>query len=128
MRANVWMKQFTTVLLTATTALSQTALCTAIGFSAICSIALAQDLSSATTPLSPGTFTTSVHSDEWKIANALSAGPTSITAQATVMDWPADPKDGLFHGECFARAPMVGHACPTFRECLTTPRCATTKP
>ena len=54
----------------------------AIGFAAISSIALAagssddrKDLSSATAPLPPGTFTTSAHSDEWKIANALSAGP-----------------------------------------------------
>ena len=55
------------------------------------SIALAgddrEDLSSATAPLPPGTFTTSAHSDEWKIANALSAGPASITDHATVIDW-----------------------------------------
>jgi hypothetical protein len=70
----------------------------AIAFAAIFPIALAQDLSSATAPLPPGTFTTSAHSDEWKIANALSAGPASITEHATVMDWPANPKDGLSHG------------------------------
>jgi hypothetical protein len=45
--------------------------------------------------LPPGTFTTSAHSDEWKIANALSAGPASITDHATVIDWPANPKDGM---------------------------------
>jgi hypothetical protein len=45
-----------------------------------------EDLSSATAPLPPGTFTTSAHSDEWKIANALSAGPASITEHATVID------------------------------------------
>jgi hypothetical protein len=57
----------------------KSALYAAIGFAAISSIALAEDLSSATAPLPPGTFTTSAHSDEWKIANALSAGPPSIT-------------------------------------------------
>jgi len=57
-----------------------------IGFVAISSTALAEDLSSATAPLPPGTFTTSAHSDEWKIANALSAGPTSITEHAAVID------------------------------------------
>ena len=41
---------------------------------AISSIASAEDLSSATAPLPQGTFTTSSHSDEWKIRNALSAG------------------------------------------------------
>ena len=57
-----------------------------------------EDLSSATAPLPPGTFTTSAHSDEWKIANALSAGPASITEHATVIDWPANPKDGMSPG------------------------------
>lgn len=56
-----------------------------------------EDLS-ATAPLPPGTFKTSAHSDEWKIANALSAGPASITDHATVIDWPANPKDGMAHG------------------------------
>ena len=65
----------------------KSALSAAIGFAAISSIALAEDLSSATAPLPPGTFTTSAHSDEWKIANALSAGPASITEHAAVMDW-----------------------------------------
>jgi hypothetical protein len=57
-----------------------------IGFVAISSTALAEDLSSATAPLPPGTFTTAAHSDEWKIANALSAGPASITEHAAVID------------------------------------------
>jgi hypothetical protein len=35
----------------------------AIGFAAISSMALAEDLSSVTAPLPPGTFTTSAHSD-----------------------------------------------------------------
>jgi hypothetical protein len=70
----------------------------AIGFAAISSIALAEDLSSATAPLPPGTFTTPAHSDEWKIANALSAGPATITEHAAVIDWPANPKDEMFHG------------------------------
>ena len=76
----------------------KSALYAAIGFAAISSIALAEDLSSATAPLPPGTFTTSAHSDEWKIANALSAGPSSVTDQATVIDWPENPKDGMSHG------------------------------
>ena len=74
------------------------ALYAAIGFAAISSIALAEDLSSATAPLPPRTFTTSAHSDEWKIANALSAGPASITEHAAVIDWPANPKDDMSHG------------------------------
>ena len=53
----------------------KSALYAAIGFAAISSIAWSEDVSSATAPLPPGTFTTSAHSDEWKIANALSAGP-----------------------------------------------------
>src|SRR5579862_2883798 len=76
----------------------KTALCASIGFAAISSMASAEDLSSATTRLLPGTFTTSAHSDEWKIANALSAGPVSITKDAAVVDWPANPKDGMSHG------------------------------
>ena len=70
----------------------------AIGFVALSSTALAEDLSSATAPLPPGTFTTSAHSDEWKIANALSAGTASITEHAAVIDWPANPKDGMSDG------------------------------
>ena len=74
------------------------ALYAAIGFAAISSIALAEDFSSATAPLPPGTFTTAAYSDEWKIANALSAGPAVITDHATVIDWPTNPKDGMSHG------------------------------
>src|SRR5260370_36256323 len=59
---------------------------------------LAEDLSSATARLPPGTCKTSAHSDEWKIANALSAGPASITEDAAVIDWPANPRDGMSHG------------------------------
>src|ERR1700688_3972113 len=68
----------------------KTALYAAIGFAAISSIALAEDLSTATAPLPPGTFTTSAHSDEWKIANALSAAPATISEDASVVDWPAN--------------------------------------
>lgn len=32
---------------------------------------------------------------EWKIQNALSAGPAAITANATVMDWPAAPGEAM---------------------------------
>ena len=46
--------------------------------------AFAEDLSSATDPLPPGTFTSLKHSDEWLIKNALSAGPDWITDKATV--------------------------------------------
>src|SRR6478752_8686944 len=56
------------------------------------------DLDVVTAPLPPGTFTTSAHSDEWKIANALSAGPASITEDAAVIDWPTNPKDGMSDG------------------------------
>jgi hypothetical protein len=52
----------------------------------------------ATAPLPPGTFTTSAHSEEWKIANALSAAPATIAEHASVVDWPANPRDGMSHG------------------------------
>lgn len=32
---------------------------------------------------------------EWKIQNALSAGPPAITANAAVMDWPAAPDEAM---------------------------------
>jgi hypothetical protein len=68
-------------------------ICLTVFIVGLCPIAYAEDLSSATAPLPPGTFTTSDHSDQWKIVNALSAGPASITGHATVTDWPANPKD-----------------------------------
>jgi len=70
----------------------------AMGLVAISAAVSAEDLSTATAPLPPGTFTTSAHSDEWKIANALSAGPETITQHATVMDWPVNPREGMAHG------------------------------
>ena len=76
----------------------KSALYAAAGLVAVTSVALAEDLSSATAPLPKGTFTTSAHSDEWKIANALSAGPASITEHAAVVDWPANSKDGMSQG------------------------------
>ena len=76
----------------------KSALCAAIGLFTIASAACGEDLSSATAPLPSGTFTTSAHSDEWKIANALSAGPATITQHAAVMDWPANPNDGMSQG------------------------------
>jgi DDE family transposase len=39
------------------------------------------------------------------------------------IDWMECPTAG-----CFARGPMVGHACPTFPEGLSTTRCAQTRP
>jgi hypothetical protein len=68
-----------------------------------CSMASAEDISTATAPLPPGTFTTSEHTDEWKIVNALSAGAASITDHATVIDWPANPKEGMSHGRVLRR-------------------------
>src|SRR5580658_10340515 len=76
----------------------KSALCAAIGLFAIASVACGEDRSSATAPLPSGTFTTSAHSDEWKIANALSAGPATITRHAAVTDWPPNPKDGMSQG------------------------------
>jgi hypothetical protein len=69
-----------------------------ISLCAISPKASAEDLSTATAPLPPAIFTTSAHSDEWKIRNALSAGPASITEHAAVIDWPANAKDGIAHG------------------------------
>ena len=97
-RTDFWVKAFRSDLLRAVTAFSPIILCTAVAFTAICSRAVAEDLSSATAPLPSGTLTTTAHSDEWKIANALSAGPASITENATVMDWPTKPAGGLSHG------------------------------
>jgi hypothetical protein len=71
---------------------------TAIGLVAISLAARAEDLSTATAPLPPGSFTTSAHSDEWKIANALSAAPAVIAGHASVVDQPASPKDDMSHG------------------------------
>ena len=51
-----------------------------------------EDLSSATDPLRPGTFTTSQHSDEWKIRNASAAAPSYISEDATIVDW-SNPKE-----------------------------------
>ena len=56
--------------------------------------ALAEDLSTAVDPLPAGTFTTSQHSDGWKIRNALSAGPPWIADHATVVDMTLTPTGG----------------------------------
>ena len=71
---------------------------TAIGLVAISLAARAEDLSTATAPLPPSAFTTSAHSDEWKIANALSAAPATIAEHASVVDRPANPKDDKSRG------------------------------
>jgi len=78
--------------------MSKSALYGAIGLLAISTIAYAEDLSTARAPLPPGIFTRSAHSDEWKIENALSAGPSSITDHAAVVDWPENPRDDMSHG------------------------------
>jgi hypothetical protein len=75
----------------------KSALCAAIGVTAISAVAFAEDLSTATAPLPPRTFTTSAHSDDWKIVNALNASPATITEHATVVDWPENPKDEMSH-------------------------------
>src|SRR5258708_38728527 len=74
---------------------------TAIGLAAISLAAQAvraEDLSPVTALLPSGTFTTSAPSDEWKIANALSAAPATIAEHASVVDWPANPRDEMSHG------------------------------
>ena len=71
---------------------------TAIGLVAISLAARAEDISTATAPLPPNAFTTSAHSDEWKIANALSAAPATIAEHASVVDRPANPKNDMSHG------------------------------
>jgi hypothetical protein len=43
-------------------------------------------------PLPPGVLSSSQHSDEWKIRNALSAAPAAIAEKAAVQDWPPDFK------------------------------------
>jgi hypothetical protein len=67
-----------------------------IGLVAISSIACAEDLSTARASLLPGRFTTSTHSDEWKIA--------------TVVDWPLDLKDGHTNGRVLRQEATVGLA------------------
>jgi hypothetical protein len=56
--------------------------------------ALGTTEASPTAPLPPGALTSSDHSDEWKIENALSAAPPAIADQATVRDLPADLRGG----------------------------------
>jgi hypothetical protein len=41
-----------------------------------------------TTASTQSDSSSAAHSDEWKIKNALSAGPDFVTEKATVMDWP----------------------------------------
>jgi len=48
--------------------------------------AFAEELSTAIDPLPRGTFTSSQHPDEWKVENALSAGPPWIADNATVVE------------------------------------------
>jgi len=67
---------------------------TAIGLVAISLAARAEDLSTATAPLPPRTFTTAAHSDEWKTADALSAAPAVIAEHASVVDRPASQPEG----------------------------------
>ena len=75
--------------------------------------AFAEDLSSATDPLPPGTFTSHQHSDEWLIKNALSAGPDWITDKATVkvMDTHAETGGGGHMMERVLRQGSNGWTC-----------------
>jgi hypothetical protein len=75
--------------------------------------AFAEDLSSATDPLPPGTFTSHQHSDEWLIKNALSAGPDWITDKATVkvMDMHAETSGGGHMMERVLRRGSNGWTC-----------------
>ena len=63
-----------------------------LAFGAPASSAPTSDDISPTAPLPAGTLTSSQHSDEWKIRNALSAAPAFIADKATVRDWPTDLK------------------------------------
>jgi hypothetical protein len=56
--------------------------------------ALAEEPSTAIDPLPPGAFTTSQHSDEWKIKNALSAGPPWIADNASVVEMTMTATEG----------------------------------
>jgi hypothetical protein len=53
---------------------------------ATASSAFADDARNAADVLPPGSFTTSQHSDAWKIANALAAGPPWVTDHAAVVE------------------------------------------
>src|SRR6476646_3865190 len=75
--------------------------------------AFAEDLSSATDPLPPGTFTSHQHPDEWLIKNALSAGPDWITDKATVkvMDMHSETSGGGHMMERVLRQGSNGWTC-----------------
>jgi hypothetical protein len=60
-----------------------------------------------TTASTQSDSSSAAHSDEWKIKNALSAGPDFVTDKATVMDW---PKPGEQHGTIL-RAGSNGWTC-----------------
>jgi hypothetical protein len=69
------------------------------------------DAMSPTAPLPPGVLTSSEHSDEWKIRNALSAAPAVIAEKATVQDWPADLRSGNVSGGRVLRHGTNGWTC-----------------
>jgi hypothetical protein len=66
---------------------------------------------SPTAPLPPGAMTSSDHSDEWKIQNALSAAPAVIADKATVRDWPSDLRSGDISGGRILRQGTNGWTC-----------------
>lgn len=69
------------------------------------------DETSPTAALPPGALTSAEHSDEWKIANALSAAPAVIAEKATVQDWPADVGRGNASGGRVLRHGTNGWTC-----------------
>jgi hypothetical protein len=69
-----------------------------LGLSALATPARPEDPLPVSDPLPPGVFTSTQHSDDWKIKNALSAAPAVIAEKATVMDWPTDLKAEPFRG------------------------------
>jgi hypothetical protein len=74
--------------------LSRAAKCALACALSIPATALAEDLSTAVDPLPPGTFTTSQHTDEWKIKNALSAGPPWVADHASVVELATTTTEG----------------------------------
>src|SRR5262245_2151849 len=93
----------------------------AIGLAATSSIALAEDLSSATAPLAPGKFTTSAHSDEYKMSNPLSAGPAAITHHGAVIDWPANPNEQMSHARVLRQGSNGWTCMPDSRKASAQP-------
>jgi hypothetical protein len=87
-------------------------------------VAPQEDLSSATAPLPPGTFTTSAHSDQWKITNALSAAPLSLPPTPRWSTGLPIRRVDTRTAEYFGKGATVGPVCQTFPEDLSMIPCA----